>query len=272
MNGNTPSMQLTDHEFNRIREIASADAGLAIPASKKSLVQSRIARRMRQLQVSDCSTYLASLTKDHSERSQLISALTTNVSHFFREGHHFEFLKKNYLENYDGRPLRIWSAGCSSGQEPYSIAMTILNSIPSAAENDIVVLATDIDEAILKKAVTGSYLRAELENVDAPNREKHFTASADGDSFQVKDELKQLIRFKKLNLNASEWPMKKTFDVIMCRNVVIYFDDETQSRLWPKFRSLLKPGGTLMLGHSERVNSEATSGFQTVGVTTYRKV
>lgn len=261
---------LSDEHFQRIIKIAAQDAGLAIPLSKKHLVQSRVTRRMRQIGSHDCSEYLRRLENDTGERGELICVLTTNVSHFYRENHHFEYIREHILSRPDPSKLRFWSAGCSNGQEPYTLAYEILKAIPDAAEKDILILASDIDPQVVQKAKKGLYSAAEIEGVPSSDRRTFFD-EIDG-SYQVRPELAKLIRFRQLNLNASSWPMKRCFDAILCRNVVIYFNDETQQALWPRFKAMLNPGGTLILGHSERIHPLENSGFQSVGVTTYRKI
>ena len=265
------SLSFSDREFRQIVEIAASEAGLAIPDAKKSLVQSRVARRMRSLGIADCSDYLAALNGNEEETRHLIFALTTNVSHFFRELHHFEFLRDSILTASPPQGLRFWSAGCSNGQEPYSLAIEILKAIPDAAKRDILILASDIDQTVLQKASEGRYSASEIEGVPEPDRSAFFEPLDDG-SFQAIDALKNLIRFRALNLNAAQWPIKRPFDAILCRNVVIYFNDETQARLWPRFHALLKPGAALLLGHSERIHPVIGSGFEAAGVTTYRKI
>jgi chemotaxis protein methyltransferase CheR len=260
---------LSDSNFKTIAEFAAAEAGLAIPEAKKSLVQSRVARRMRALGLTTCNDYISMLGGNADETQQLISALTTNVSHFFREGHHFRILREQFLTPAPNK-LRFWSAGCSGGQEPYSLAMEIFKSIPGAAESDILILASDIDQHVLEKAKAGRFTASEVEGVPEDDRKKFLHASGE-DEFEVADKLRRIIRFRRLNLNAQAWPMKEPFDAILCRNVLIYFDDETQSRLWPRFHALLKPGGILMLGHSERIHPLAGSGFEAADITTYRK-
>lgn len=270
MSDTMQTAHLSDSDFRQIIAIASEEAGLEIPEAKKSLVQSRVAKRMRALGFQDCRGYIAALDGNAQETENLISALTTNVSHFFREIHHFEIIRETYLSSATPGKLRFWSAGCSNGQEPYSLAIEILRNVPDAENKDILILASDIDQNVLAKAKSGIYTQNEIENVPPRDLEAYFDALPNGD-FQVKDTLKGLVRFRQLNLNGPNWPMKGPFDAIMCRNVVIYFSEETQARLWPRFRELLKPEGHLMLGHSERIQSISENGFETAGVTTYRK-
>lgn len=262
---------MTDSEFRRITAIAASEAGLAIPDTKKSLVQSRVARRMRTVGIDGCAAYLDSLSHDAKETEHLISALTTNVSHFFREAHHFDHIREFVQKQPKSARLRFWSAGCSNGQEPYSLAMEIHRTLPDAASRDILILATDIDRTVLEKAKTGLYTESEIEGVSAADRTAFLTKQSDG-NYLVKEALRQMVKFRPLNLNAPQWPMKGLFDAVLCRNVVIYFDDDTQAGLWPRFRARIKPGGTLMLGHSERIHPLSDSGFEAAGVTTYRRL
>lgn len=270
MNVATNINAISEQHFARIVSIAAQEAGLAIPDSKKSLVQSRVMRRMRKLGIEDCGVYLDGLASNADEKQELISVLTTNVSHFFREKHHFDTLRTSLLEPARSDRIRIWSAGCSTGQEPYSLAMTVLDTIPDAAQKNVLILASDIDPAVLQKATVGRYSRNELDGVEENRLAKYFERVSDTE-YEAKPLLKEIIRFRKLNLNGAHWPMKGPFDAILCRNVVIYFNEETQSALWPRFRDLLAPNGILMLGHSERIHPIEGSGFIAAGVTTYQK-
>lgn len=261
---------LSDTDFRKIVAIAACEAGLAIPEAKRSLVQSRIARRMRALGLSNCQDYLLSLDNNHAETENLICALTTNVSHFFREKHHFDYIRDRILHDNTPTKLRFWSAGCSNGQEAYSLAFELLKAIPDAAHRDIRILASDIDTNVLTKASQGTYSENEIDGVPKRERAEYFERLSDG-QFQISKMVRDMVRFRHLNLNGSHWPMKGPFDAILCRNVVIYFSDETQAKLWPRFRALLPAGGHLMLGHSERLHPLDGSGFEAAGVTTYRK-
>jgi chemotaxis protein methyltransferase CheR len=268
--------QLSAEEFARIALIAKREAGLSLAIAKKSMISTRIARRLRDTGKPDFGSYL-----DHLETSEgagelrmLISALTTNVSHFFREEHHFETLVTEVMprlaaEARSGRRIRIWSAGCATGQEPYSIAMALLRAFPEAPSWDLRILATDIDEVVLARATAGRYAERQLDGVPPDDRRRFFRA-AGGDAFDVREDLRALIRFSPLNLIA-EWPLRGPFDVIFCRNVVIYFDAPTQAALWPRFHRMLGPDGILFIGHSERLDPASARGFESIGVTSYRK-
>jgi chemotaxis protein methyltransferase CheR len=208
-----------------------------------------------------------------AELGLLISALTTNVSHFYREKHHFRTLEDGLLPKLiagarAGQRVRLWSAGCATGQEPYSMAIAILRRFPDAASHDVRILATDIDERALAAALRGHYTPAQLEGVPPAERRTYFIQAEDG--MEVGPEARALVRFRALNLNAT-WPFRGPFDAIFCRNVVIYFDTETQAALWPRFHHVLGPDGVLFIGHSERLDPASASRFASIGVTTYRK-
>lgn len=270
---------LDDRAFEQIAAIAYEEAGLAISPSKAAMVHTRLARRLRVLQLNSYDQYCALvLSKDGaSERRELISALTTNVSHFFREDHHFDRMKEEVLPDLHrklqaGKRVRIWSAGCSNGQEPYSIAMTFLEFGALPAGADFKILATDIDAKVISFARKGQYDENMLSGLPKPLRDSYFkpVKQAQSDTWQAGDSLKNLVSFKELNL-LDTWPMKGTFDVIFCRNVVIYFDEKTQGVLWKKFSATLHAGGWLFLGHSERVSEDSIADLPPVGMTTYRR-
>ncbi|MXQ06896.1 hypothetical protein GQ651_03455 [Alphaproteobacteria bacterium GH1-50] len=260
-----------------IAGIAREDAGLTLPDAKRLMVQSRLARRMRSVGCLSFDDYIALLTAspDAEERRALISVLTTNVTSFFREAHHFETLRTQVLpallrEAKRGRRLRFWSAGCSTGEEPYSLAMLLLALDPMASDYDIRILATDIDPKVLSKAKSARYEAASLSALpDFYEQALRATRQEDG-SLVMPDSVRRLVTFRQLNLHA-QWPMKGRFDAILCRNVLIYFDFEHQSALWPRFRASLGTEGWLFLGHSERIHPIETSGFIQTGVTTYRR-
>lgn len=269
---------LSQAGFRRIADIALEEAGLSIPNGKIALVQSRLSKRMRAIGITEFDRYveLVSNRDNREERRELVSVLTTNVSSFFRERHHFDLFAESVLPALAARlarrqgPVRIWSAGCSSGQEPFSIAMECLRVIPDAPEKDLLILATDIDPAILSRAASGRYSAAEMSSVPDADRSRFFTRDNDGGHYSVSDEMRRLVRFRELNLHGT-WPMRGHFDAIFCRNVVIYFDEPHQTRLWPRFHAVLASEGLLFLGHSERIHPLDGSGFSSAGVTVYRK-
>jgi chemotaxis protein methyltransferase CheR len=267
----------TEGDFRKIAAMVHGDAGIALPDTKATLVYSRLAKRLRALGLSSFKDYCALVGgKDGlDERQKMLAALTTNVTRFFREPHHFEDLASKVLPPLlqrarAGGRVRLWSAACSSGQEPYSAAMTLLSLMPNAADFDIRILATDIDPNMVVDGRNGVYSENLLAGVSAEHR-RRWTATEPSGAVRMADELRALVTFNELNL-IGDWPMKGRFDVIFCRNVAIYFEDDTQARLWSRFAPLLQPGGTLYIGHSERVAGPAAALLTPDGVTTYRKI
>lgn len=268
---------LSDTDFAFIVSKSKTDFGLNLSNDKIALVQSRLTKRLRHLGLSDFSAYCSFLsTSDGQEESiQMLSALTTNVTHFFREKHHFDRLVADILPDLrikaeSGKRIRIWSAGCSAGQEPYSIAATILANWPSAPSFDVKILATDVDPEILAVASAGLYSDQDIEGVAVQYRDLLFETSPEG-KHHIRQDVSSLIKFGNLNL-ISDWPMSGKFDVIFCRNVAIYFDKPTQVRLWERFYNILTPNGTLNIGHSERLSGDIAKKFESAGVTMYRRL
>lgn len=266
---------MSPDSFRRLAHIAMREAGLAIADNKSDMVRTRLARRLRHLGLSSYEGYcdLVERPEGADELGQLISALTTNVSHFFRESHHFDLLAtdvaKDLLERAGaGQPTRIWSAGCANGQEPYTIAM-VLNGVGLGPENGCKILATDIDPDVISFARTGAYPKQMLGGLSDEHLSRYFHADGSG-TFEAKGTLRDAVTFRVLNL-LKPWPMTGRFDAVFCRNVVIYFDKDTQSRLWSKFAERIRPGGWLFLGHSERISPCAEAYFAKSSVTAYRR-
>ncbi len=263
-------------DFQRIARILYDESGIHLPPTKATLVYSRIAKRLRALGLESFRDYCALVDGDSGgpERMAMIAALTTNVTRFFREDHHFRHLKEKFLPELlpgvrKGKRLRIWSAGCSSGQEPYSIALTILSVLPDARSFDVRILATDINPHVLETGRKGLYGADDVSDVPADLRST-WMERAEGNSYLLDDAVRGLVSFRELNLQG-QWPMRGPFDAIFCRNVVIYFDEATQSRIWTRMMSLLAPGGMLYIGHSERVVGPALASLSLEGTTSYRK-
>lgn len=268
---------LTEIQTAKIMEIARSAAGLRFAKSKWPLVASRVARRLTMLEIEDVDAFIAraSNPRGHSERRLLIPALTTNVTSFFRETHHFTHLAREVCPRLksrarDGKPVRLWSAGCSNGAEAYSIAMTLATEIPDFLTCDIRVLGSDIDPDILSVARSGAYDAATVGTVQKDFREKFFEPAANPSTISVTDDLREIVRVRELNL-LGDWPMKSQFDVIFCRNVVIYFDETFCTRLWTRLTRALRPGGTLYIGHSERIPPNELGELSLIGRTTYRR-
>lgn len=274
---------LTREDFRQIAAMIHADAGIHLPESKAALVYSRLAKRLRLLGVANFRDYCALVAHGGGvdERQKMLAALTTNVTRFFREPHHFEHLAKNILPPLiegarRGGRLRLWSAGCSSGQEPYSIALTLLSLMPDAGDYNIKILATDIDPYMLAEGQRGLYTETTMSDVPASLRSQWFAPVSDGGKrneptpiFGAVAGLRELIVFRELNLFGI-WPMKGCFQAIFCRNVAIYFEEDAQMELWSRFALKLSPGGVLYIGHSERIAGSAAHFFDAEAVTTYR--
>ena len=268
---------LSTADFNTIASIIHAEAGIALAENKGQLVYSRLAKRLRLLGLSSFHDYCALITSSDgaSERQAMIAALTTNVTRFFREPHHFEHLKATILppllhKAKQGGRVRLWSAASSSGQEPYSIGMTVLSLMPDAGRYNIKILASDIDPNMLREGQEGVYSESAMESVPSALRSRWFVNAGSG-SAQAGEELRALVTFRKLNL-IGNWPMQGLFHAIFCRNVVIYFNAETQAKVWARFVPLLEPDGALYIGHSERISGSAEQMLRSDGVTTYRTI
>jgi chemotaxis protein methyltransferase CheR len=237
-----------------------------------------LARRIRALGINDFRTYCAMVTGPNpgEEKEELLSALTTNVSSFYRERHHFEILRKTVLPSLrekaaQGNPIRIWSAGCSAGQEPYSLAATLCEVWPDVGQLDVQILATDVDPRILQKAKTGTYRMTEADGLSQEQVKGLFEPTAKGtETLQIRTAVRELVKIDQLNL-VSDWRLGFPSDLIFCRNVVIYFERATQHRLWQRFHDALVPSGHLFIGHSERLSGPAETKFQNIGITSFAK-
>jgi len=246
-------------EFARLSATVYEVAGIVLPPGKEGLVRSRLARRLRELQLTSFEDYLEHVQVDASRRelAHMIDLLTTNKTSFFREAAHFDYLRDEVLARRPaGRRLRIWSAGCSSGEEPYTLAMVIRETLGPGI--DARILATDISARVLAKAQAGVYAAETVAEVPDALRRKWFVpASGPGalpGALRVADDVRGMVRFARLNL-MGDWPMKGPFDAIFCRNVMIYFDRPTQERLVNRYHALLAPGGHLFVGHSESLTA-----------------
>jgi len=269
--------RMTDGDFARIQKYAMEHTGISLSGQKKEMIYSRLAKRIRLLKLEDFSTY-CDLLSDHSEQeiSNFVNAITTNLTSFFREEHHFEFLKETVVRDLkewhqtDGK-VRVWSAGCSTGEEPYSIAIALSEAMLNGAQWDIKVLATDLDTCVLKHGSDGVYDVERLEDVPERRVRRFFRhgRKENSNKVYVKDCVRNMISFKQLNL-MKDWPMRGKFDVIFCRNVVIYFDKPTQRILFDRYANALRSGGYLFIGHSENLNG-VSDRFESLGRTIYRK-
>lgn len=244
--------EFTASDFSRVRKLIYQHAGISLSEAKTDMVYSRVGRRLRSEGFDSFKHYLDALEKknDPVEWEAFTNALTTNLTSFFREEHHFPILAEHISQSQ--QPVRIWCSAASTGEEPYSIAMTACEAFGSL-NPPVEIIATDIDTNVLATAAAGVYPYERVSKLSEKRRKTFFqkgTGQHEG-SVRVKSELRRLITFKQLNLLADQWPLKGQFDVIFCRNVMIYFDKPTQSKILGKFVPVMKPDALLFAGHSE---------------------
>jgi chemotaxis protein methyltransferase CheR len=268
---------LSDADFSRICALVREQSGIALTEAKRQMVYGRLVRRLRALDLSGFGEYVQLLERgDQVELQQFTNAITTNLTSFFREIHHFDYLADQLLPTIAARVrasgrLRIWSSACSTGEEPYSIAIVLREQQELLGRADTRILATDLDSSVLATAAAGSYPAERVQQV-APKRVAEFFKPGTGTragSVQISPWLQQLITFKQLNL-MHEWPMRGPFDAIFCRNVVIYFDIETKRALFERMARLQLPGAILFLGHSESLY-RISEQYELIGRTIYRR-
>jgi len=271
--GDDKEFLMTAGDFDEIARLAYQHTGIVLGRHKANMVYGRIARRLRQMKMTRFSDYLEYLKGNFTDEStNFINLITTNLTSFYREPHHFEFLKKEVIpaiRNGGNKKVRIWSSGCSIGQEAYTIALTLLESGITQGR-DVKILASDLDSNVVETGRQGIYPADNIMPVPDDQVEKYFQRSGDGKQVRLKGKVREMVHFKRLNLLES-WPMKGPFDVIFCRNVVIYFDRDTQKVLFNRFADYLPVGGHLIIGHSESLNG-LTDRFQPVGNTIYKKI
>jgi chemotaxis protein methyltransferase CheR len=273
----TREFRFGDEDFNALRVLVRQHTGISLSEAKRELVYGRLSRRLRALGLQSFSDYRDLLADDPQgqELVEFCNAITTNLTAFFREAHHFEYLRDQVLvplaKRGSGQRLRIWSAGCSTGEEPYSIAMTVRESLPEAARHDIKILATDLDSDVLSRARSGIYAPDRVKGLSAERVGKFFREQREGGAarYCVTPDLGALITFNQLNL-MNPLPMKGPLDVIFCRNVVIYFDKDTQRDLFKRYAQLQRPGDILFLGHSESM-FKVSDDYTLVNKTIYRR-
>jgi chemotaxis protein methyltransferase CheR len=251
-------------------------SGVNLTEGKRELVRARLSKRLRALDRTSFREYVDFVESDAGrlELSLMVDTLTTNKTSFFRELPHFTFLREEVLPSFSDSdaPLRIWSAGCSSGEEPYSLAILLYEHFSDFSKRDIRILATDLSRKSLARAREAVYGESQMEGVPAPIRSRCFERIRDGSGeirFRVIPELRKIVHLAPLNLMET-WPMRGPFHVIFCRNVMIYFDKGKRERLVSRFTRLLPPGGHLMVGHSESLNG-LSHGLSYVQPAVYRK-
>ncbi len=272
------TQQISQKEFTLFREIVYEEAGISLSDHKSALVQSRLMKRLKALRLNNFKSYYNYLMDNYdAEVVNLLNCITTNKTDFFRENQHFVFIRDKLLTEFANKKqkqIRIWSAGCSTGEEPYSIAITLFDyySRTKTLMPDIKILATDIDTNVINTGKEGKYKADVLEDVNAHLLKKYFLkGSRENEGFyKVKNSLKKIITFRRLNLLNETYPMKKQFDLIFCRNVIIYFDNETRRKIFDRFHGYLTDDGYFFAGHSENINSFSDK-FKLIGNTVYMK-
>lgn len=272
------AFRLTDKEFGFICDYVYNLTGIVLGESKREMVYRRLSRVIRERKIGTFSEYCQILQSNpEEEKSYFINSITTNLTSFFRENHHFDFLREHEFpellnRNARTKRIRVWSCASSTGEEPYSLAISVMESLANKLSSwDIKILATDIDSDVLAKAKAGVYDFKRIEDLPNNIRSQYFIKGTGINENKVKviPDAKSLLTFKQLNL-LHEWPMKGMFDVIFCRNVIIYFDKKTQQELFARYYELLAPGGLLMLGHSENLGDYQRY-FSNEGRTIFRK-
>lgn len=275
------NLSLSAKQFKLIQKLIYEHAGIALQDNKQTMVQGRLAKRLRALHLESFDQYITHLEQnlDGAELVDFINCLTTNKTDFFRENHHFQFLSTTLLPKLQGallagtQKLRIWSAACSSGEEPYSIAMTLREALGS--DCDMGILASDIDTQVLERCNEGVYPGSRVADVPKYllhryfDKEKGSGSDEDSISWRAKNSLRDLVRFRRINFQDPTWPIQTKFDVIFCRNVMIYFDTATQAKLVERFANYLQPEGHLIIGHSETL-SGVSDRFDLIGNTIYQ--
>ncbi len=263
----------TAHDFNRVRSLIYRHAGIHLKESKEHMVYSRLARRLRATGKSTCRDYLDYVEHDEVEWQNFVNALTTNLTAFFREPHHFSILAEHLKRLASAEPRRvltIWSAAVSSGEEAYSVAMTAVEVFGTLTP-PVKILATDVDTQVLRIAEKGVFTRERVEKLSEANLKRFFLKGqgARAGFVKIRAELRNMITFRQSNLLASDWQVNGPFDAIFCRNVMIYFDKPTQYQILERFVPLLRPHGLLFAGHSENFH-HASRFFSACGKTVYR--
>ncbi|QMU98859.1 chemotaxis protein CheR [Borrelia sp. A-FGy1] len=279
MGSNKFTIDIKPNELNRLTKIVYNNFGINLSEKKKLLIESRLSSTIKAKNFNNFTEYINYLENNESQISliELVDKISTNHTYFFREPNHFEFLEKkllpkmiNQMSKSDEKEIRIWSAGCSSGEEPYTIAMIINEHISTNKVHlNIKILATDISITVLKEANQGIYSGDRIKNLPKHLKLKYLN-QLKNEKFEVKDSLKKMVQFKKLNLMDEYFPFKKKFDLIFCRNVMIYFDEETRNLLAEKFNKYLKDDCYLLIGHSETIRGNKN--FEYIMPATYKKL
>lgn len=266
-------LEFDEQDFQRIRRLLRAWGGISLNDSKRPLAYNRLAKRLRAFRLTRFAEYLDRVEHDLVEREHFINALTTNLTAFFREAHHFELLA-DYLHTLpSGCAINIWCAAASTGEEPYSIAMTVIEALGDGAAKRVRIMASDLDTRVLAHGQTGIYRLEQLAPLSEARRRQFFQKGAGSQQgyARIKPAVRALVHFQQINLLSPSWPIQGQLDVIFCRNVMIYFDKPTQLQVLEKFAPLLAADGLLLVGHSESLQ-HASHLFRLCGKTSYRPV
>ena len=270
--GAARDFEFTPADFERIRALIHRRAGISLSDHKRDMAYSRLARRLRALGHESFRAYLDELEQrnDASEWEAFTNALTTNLTAFFREAHHFPILA-DFVKRRS--QVSVWCSAASTGEEPYSIAMTLIEALGERAAREARVLATDLDTQVLAKADAGIYAFDQVKHLSQERLKRFFLKGTGGHAglVKVRPELRQMVRFEQLNLTDADYGLRTTFDAIFCRNVMIYFDKPTQAQVLARFEPLMKPDGLLFAGHSENF-TYVTQAFRLRGQTVYERV
>jgi len=265
--------ELSDAQFNTVKDLIYRECGICLKSGKEALVRARLTKRLRALRMGSFGEYIDYLENEgrQMELSCMIDVMTTNKTSFFREIDHFHFLRDTVLPKFKSQRIRVWSAGCSSGEEPFSLAMLLFESMPDLESRDALILATDISTRMLKETKSAVYSKDKLTALPKSLINRYFIKihSNGSEAYQLNPAVRSIVRPARLNL-MDPWPMKGPFDAIFCRNVMIYFDPQTQQTLVNRFWDLLRPEGYLFVGHSEGLSS-VQHRFQYQQPAVYRK-
>lgn len=265
--------EYSDSDFERIRKLIYREAGIKLSPSKRTMAYGRLVRRLRAVGIRRFADYLDLVENDGGQELQAFTnALTTNLTSFFREAHHFPVLVDYLAPRVSNREVTVWCAGCSTGEEPYSIAMAVLSAFGYSATR-IHILASDVDTNVLETAERGVYPIERLEKLPAGYKERFFYQGTGKNVgyVKVRPELSRAVMFRQVNLLEPKWPVRAPIDAIFCRNVMIYFDKATQYRILERFAALLEDGGLLFAGHSENF-TQAGNIFRSLGRTMYERL
>jgi chemotaxis protein methyltransferase CheR len=268
--------QLTKNEFELFRKFIYENVGISLSHNKDSLIKGRLQKRLKALELHSFTEYYTYLKSNREELYEFVNAISTNVTHFFREPMQWKFLNNyvaNILPNKKNKKLRIWSAGCSSGEEPYSIISFLAANLKDFEQWDIKILATDISQKALKKAIAGEYQAKDIESSDQKYIRTGFDKHKLHDGthiYTIKPALKDKIVFRLFNLVSDPFILRVKFDIVMCRNVMIYFDDKTRATLYKKFSSVLEKGSLFFIGSSEAILDK--DNFELVQYSIYRRI